>query len=240
MNFREILNKLKLLEDMDFSLENELDPEVIEKLKIRGFNTDVVLYHGSPEVFTRFDKRKARTAEHIYTSPDYETAGAYGQHLYACVGRTRPLADLIDNWDVIGKVAEELTDYFIREIDYIYTDEIKQYKSELMRELQKQQELFPENPGEINDYDLEYEVDDSPKMEEFRKKLAKKYAIEKLQSGKLYEVSSQLQDHVMNICFGMGYNCVRFVDPAVNFSGGESESWVFDDGSDLLIIKKIR
>jgi hypothetical protein len=239
MNFRKLIDKLKLLEDIEFNLD-DLDPEVIEKLKNSGFNTDVVLYHGSSAIFTSFDKRKARTAEHIYTSPDYETAGAYGKHLYACVGRTRPLADLIDDWDVIGKVAEELIDYFIRDIDHLYPEEIKQQKNLLMKELQRQKELFPDDPGEIDIDDLEYEVEDHPKMDELRKKLAKNYAIEQLHSGKLYETDSRLQDSIMNICFGMGYKCVRFIDPAVSFSGGEPESWVFEDGSDLYIVKRIR
>lgn len=240
MNFRKILNQLTLIEDKDFSI-NDIDPEIIKKLQDSGFNTSVILFHGSNEVFTKFNKKFSRTAEHIYTSPDYETAGAYGEHLYACVGRTNPLADLVDDYNTINKVAEELVDYFIKDIKYIYPEEIKKFKSDLLQKLKKQQELFPEDPSEDDD-DLLYDIDDHPSYEEFEKKLAKQYAANMIQSGEIYssEGNSRFQDYIMNLCFGMGYNCVRFIDPVPIVSGGEPDSWVFDDGSDLYILKQLR
>jgi hypothetical protein len=59
-----------------------------------GFDTNEILYHGTNHEFTEFDRQKARTAAHIYTSPDLETARAYGDIVYAVYGRQEPQADL--------------------------------------------------------------------------------------------------------------------------------------------------
>lgn len=59
-----------------------------------GFDTNEILYHGTNVEFTEFDRQKARTAAHIYTSPDLETARAYGHIVYAVYGRQEPQADL--------------------------------------------------------------------------------------------------------------------------------------------------
>lgn len=65
-----------------------------------GFDTSEVLYHGTDAAFDTFDRSKVRTAAHLYTSPDIETAESYGKNVYAVYGRQQPQADLsIENED---------------------------------------------------------------------------------------------------------------------------------------------
>jgi hypothetical protein len=59
-----------------------------------GFDTSEILYHGTDADFETFDRTKARTAAHIYTSPDLETSEGYGDHVYAVYGRQQPQAVL--------------------------------------------------------------------------------------------------------------------------------------------------
>jgi hypothetical protein len=59
-----------------------------------GFDTSEILYHGTDVEFEEFDRSKARTAAHIYTSPDMDTAKGYGSIIYAVYGRQHPQADL--------------------------------------------------------------------------------------------------------------------------------------------------
>ena len=59
-----------------------------------GFDTNEILYHGTNVEFDQFDRSKARTAAHIYTSPDQATAEQYGDTVYAVYGRQRPQAVL--------------------------------------------------------------------------------------------------------------------------------------------------
>lgn len=59
-----------------------------------GFDTNETLYHGTDAEFEMFDRKKAHTALHIYTSPDLETADKYGKHVYALYGRQDPQAVL--------------------------------------------------------------------------------------------------------------------------------------------------
>jgi hypothetical protein len=59
-----------------------------------GFDTSETLYHGTNAEFDVFDRKKAHTALHIYTSPDLETAEKYGKHVYAVYGRQDPQAVL--------------------------------------------------------------------------------------------------------------------------------------------------
>jgi hypothetical protein len=67
-----------------------------------GFNTSEVLFHGTNADFETFDRAKGRTAEHIYTSPDQDTAEKYGDKVYAVYGRQAPQADLTaDNSDYL-------------------------------------------------------------------------------------------------------------------------------------------
>lgn len=59
-----------------------------------GFDTSEVLYHGTDAEFEAFDRKMARTASHIYTSPDLSTSEKYGAHVYAVYGRQEPQAVL--------------------------------------------------------------------------------------------------------------------------------------------------
>lgn len=59
-----------------------------------GFDTSEILYHGTDTEFENFDRSKVRTAAHIYTSPEIETARHYGHIIYAVYGRQEPQAVL--------------------------------------------------------------------------------------------------------------------------------------------------
>jgi hypothetical protein len=59
-----------------------------------GFDTSEILYHGTNTEFDVFDRSKTRTAAHLYTSPDIDTARDYGHIVYAVYGRQQPQADL--------------------------------------------------------------------------------------------------------------------------------------------------
>lgn len=183
-----------LHEDWDENPVDDLSPEVKQKLINAGYNLDLILYHGSNNKFTQFERRHRKTAEHLYSSPDSDTAGSYGKYLYACVGKTEPCADLIDGWDTIRKVAAEIADYYVREIEHLYPDEIESYKEKL------KVEISAKNP-EIDDYDLEDMIDDDPRLEQYHQQLAMQYAVDEIQSGKLYETDSGMQDRIMNVCF---------------------------------------
>jgi hypothetical protein len=72
-----------------------------------GFDTSETLYHGTSAQFDTFDMTKNRTAAHIYTSPDIETARSYGNNVYALYGRQQPQADLSiesENYALVKKV----------------------------------------------------------------------------------------------------------------------------------------
>lgn len=81
---------------------NDIVTEIRKQARIKtsakkangGFDTHEILYHGTNEEFDQFDRSKSRTAAHIYTSPDKETAEQYGDHVYAVYGRQQPQAVL--------------------------------------------------------------------------------------------------------------------------------------------------
>ena len=54
-------------------------------------STEEVLYHGSNEPnLVQFDLNKARTAKHIYTTPDPNVARQYGKYLYTVTAEQQP------------------------------------------------------------------------------------------------------------------------------------------------------
>ena len=75
-----------------------------------GFTTSEILYHGTNEEFDAFDRMKAKTARHIYTTPDIETAKQYGRHVYVVYGRQSPQANLTAencDYELLKKLYEE-------------------------------------------------------------------------------------------------------------------------------------
>lgn len=232
-NILNILSEQESHDPRDFDPTDWLDDKQINRLLASGFNVDLVLFHGSDTEFKEFSLSKSRSAEHIYTSPDYETAGAYGEHLYACFGKTNPLADLIDNYETISKVAKEYSYTVERDMQYIYTDEYDALIDEIA------EEMMLADP-ELDEDDAKSEAEDDPRVEEWVERKAVEYTSEQIETGELYQTDSRMQDAIMNACYGLGFNCVRFRDSAPTASGGEDESYVLGDSSNLFIIKQLR
>lgn len=72
-----------------------------------GFDTSEILYHGTDAEFETFDRAKTKTAAHIYTSPDIDTANEYGINVYAVYGRQEPQAVLTAedmDYDLVKRV----------------------------------------------------------------------------------------------------------------------------------------
>ena len=79
-----------------------------------------ILYHGSKvDNLDRFDMSKAKTAKHIYTSPDRETAQGYGKFLYRVYGSTQPQFRLDPEYTVEeAKVYQTLFDQVGYDFDF--------------------------------------------------------------------------------------------------------------------------
>jgi hypothetical protein len=211
----------------------------IEEAKALGFDVDHILYHGTNEVFDKFNRSFSRTAKHIYTTPDPMTASNYGRIVYEVAPKKGfKIADLIDDHKAINFVADEISDHLYNDVKYQYRN-INDFNKILHSdEFDKQTKMFAQQliNGLSNDSEeFEYSDEYDDLLEQLHKLIAKKEAIELIQSGKIYDYDykGRLQDEIMDICYHAGYDCVRFIDPS---SAGESESYVFEDGHSLYII----
>lgn len=239
MKIKDIINRLfeddKSIEEIDpleFDPTNFLTEEDLNELSSSGYNTELILFHGSNYQFTEFDRAKTRTAEHIYSTPDFDTASDYGRHLYACFGKTHPIADLIDNHETIKQVAIEYNAFNdnTSDIKHMYRDEYEELVSTIM------QELMDADP-ELEEYEAEFTAEDDERVQQWAEQKALDNTMSEIESGNLYEVNSRMQDDIMDNCFSLGYKCVRFYDPSYS---GENESYVFENAGDLFIIKRLR
>lgn len=227
---------------------NGIDPDLLDELRSKGFDLDHLLFHGSDRIFDQFDISKVETADHIYTSPDPDTAGFYGKHLYLVAGRQDPQADLIDDWELITKIADTFADDFH---DAVETDEdLAELADSLQDEVQTDHvaKIKADDPtvddaelerlvDEFVDFDLEDAIKNHLKYKKALHAVAKRYVADLITSGELYDIDSRWQNTIMHECFGTGYNSVRFVDPS---STGDPISVVFDDPDNLQILKRIR
>lgn len=201
-----------------------IEPDVAAKLEAGGFDTRFPLYHGSDAEFAAFDRSFARTADHIYTSPDRDTAGFYGKHLYLVVGRKGKQADLTDDWQLIGRLAETFKDEFY---DAVRPDE---ELADLVQDLRDA--IEPDEDGYADS-----DIEDDPRYVELRDRLARQYAADSITSGTMYnDVGRTFQDNVLNECFSEGFTSVFFHDKS---STGAWESIVFDKASDVMIVKRL-
>jgi hypothetical protein len=197
----------------------------LDALRAQGFDVDHVLYHGSNEVFDSFDRGKARTADDIYTTPDPDTAAAYGDIVYICYGRQDPQADWIDDYKLVAKLAETFAE---EHYDDIESDEdLQALKAEIF------QELLASDPDAF-----EFDAEDDPRFKAMKHQIAVTYVANKISSGDTYEISSRFQDALMQECWAMGYRTVRFADPSPN-GGGESIAVVFQNADDIVIVGRL-
>lgn len=229
MKIHEIL--IETVDARDFDPSDWLSIDQLAKLASQGFDTETILFHGSKSKFEEFNKKFNRSAEHIYLSTDYETAGAYGQYLYACFGKIHPVADLINNYKIIKQVATIYNQYYISEQDikHEFSEEYAELVNSIMQELQE------ENP-DMDEYDLESQAKDDPRIEKWVEQTGIQSVVTQIENGTMYDVSSRMQDAILGECFSMGYKCVIFHDPS---SSGEGISYVFNDSTDIFIIKQV-
>lgn len=216
---------------------SQLFESSIEEAQKLGYDPEHILYHGSKQRFSKFDRTFSKTAEHIYTTPDPATASNYGAIVYEVAPKIKKLADLIDDYAVINFVAEEIKDNFVRDLQYTF-----KHKDDMERLIKSPD--YHQSAKEIANQiihgfdtvdDFEYEDAYEELTDKLHNIIAKQEAVQFLQSGKTYDYDykGKMQDEIMEICFRNGYNVVRFIDPSTM---GESESYVFDDPKDLYII----
>lgn len=226
-------------------------------LEASGFDKENVLYHGSNEQFDALDRAYSRTADYIYTTPDPVTASGYGKYVYKIAPRIKKMADLIDDHSTITRVAKELAPELEFDVKGQYrslksvlqdgslSDTIKNSANKLNAFLinkAKQALATDDSLDDMDDaiYDVEQYDDEFEKhWDSLISEIAFHKCVELIQSGQTYDYDykGKMQDRIMDTCFNLGYNCVRFIDPAPMM--GEPESIVFEDGVDLLILEKL-
>lgn len=220
-----------------YLLESQLTEGSIEEAQKLGYDTDNILYHGSKQRFNKFDRSFAKTADHIYTTPDPTTASNYGGIVYEVAPKIKKLADLIDDYQTINFVADQIKDNFVGDIRHTFKN--KNDMEKIIKSSEYHQSVKAIASQIVHGFetvdDFEYEDAYESLTDKLYDILAKQEAVEFLQSGKTYDYDyrGRMQDEIMEICYQHGYNVVRFIDPS---SMGESESYVFDDPNDLYII----
>lgn len=229
MKIHEIL--IETVDARDFDPSDWLTNDQLTQLSNQGFDTETILFHGSNSKFEEFNKKFNQTAEHIYLSTDYDTSGLYGQYLYACFGKINPVADLINNYKIINQVATIYNQHYISEQDikHEFSEEYTELINSIMQELQE------ENP-DMDEYDIESRAEDDPRIEKWVERTGIQSVITQIEHGTMYEVSSRMQDAILGECFSLGYKCVIFHDPSPS---GEGISYVFNDSTDIFIIKQV-
>lgn len=214
----------------------------LQDLKQRGFDTNTVLYHGSDHKFDAFDKTFAVSAKHIYTTPDPSTASGYGKYVYEVVAKLHRPADLIEDYDVISKVASEFKPRFRDDFKFTPVDELFSDAKKKGLDIESHEEKYDifvdeylkkDEEADVSEAQDEYEGTDE--YDQFIDFLAYNATVEFLQSGKIYDYDfkGHLQDDILDYCFSLGYNHVIMYDYS---SYGDPVSYVFDDPKDLVIL----
>lgn len=243
-------NRQSLQEQMVEEAEeyNELPPEILQRLASEGFDVESgrELYHGTNEEFERFDRARSRTAAHIYTTPDPITASGYGRHVYLVAAKQEPQADLTEDYELLGRVADAISDRF--EDDAREMPKTKEFLDGLITkvaaQLAKARGDDPTDGGTLEWYkdEVEIDIDEHPSYVEYEKlvkNIANDLASEFLQSGQVYnwDYRGLFQDHIMDLLFSWGYNSVVFYDTPGS-QGGEPISIVFNNPADLIVVGK--
>lgn len=200
-----------------------VDSRLLAKLRGEGFDVSQPLYHGSDKIFDALDPRFSRTANYLYTAPDPETAGAYGEHLYLCVGRQDPQADLIDDYPLVGKLAETFAEQYYDAVES--DDDLEALVAEIIA-----------RHADDLDFD-EWEAKDDPAYLSLRHQKAVEWVSGMIQGGETYGISGRFQDALMAECFATGFKSVRFTDPSKT---GESLSVVFEHAADVVVLRRLR
>lgn len=201
-------------------------------------NNYETLYHGTDAEFEKYDKRFLKTADHIYTTPDPNTASNYGKNVYVVRADLGRVADLIDDYAVIGKVAKEVA--------YKFEDSVKYLDS--LEDVQDHLRYLDLDDDRIEEYldkfkalvDQEEDFDDIKYTDEYDdlvEEIATLEATQFIQSGKMYDFDSsgRFQGEVIDTALAMDYDCVIIHDHS---SYGESVSYVFDDPNRLQFVEK--
>lgn len=227
-------------------LNEEISQTNLDTAHKAGYNINDVLYHGTDQVFNKFDRKFSKSARHIYTTPDPLTASNYGKFVYIVAPKIKKLADLIDDYDLIQKIAIEFNDAKYDDLKFSYKtpDDIlndhtlhlsnadKNKIDNLIDQYNKVRDEFVDQGND--EYEFSYEDIHDELMEKMVRILAVNEMCELLQSSKIYDYDmGRLQDNIMDWCYSEGYNVVRMFDYS---SHGENISYVFDDPNDLFII----
>lgn len=216
-----IRDYIRIVEDA----QTEVQAPDLDALREQGFNVDEALYHGTNENFVAFDRSRARTANDIYTTPDPDTARAYGDNVYVCYGRQEPQADWIHDDALTVKLAETFAEDHYGDIES--DEDLQALKDQIF------QELLATDPDAF-----EYDAEDDPRYKELQHQIAVRYVHDKIISGDTYGISSRFQDGLMQECWALGFRSVRFADPSPH-GGGESVAVVFQNGEDVLIVGRL-
>ena len=194
---------------------------------------DEILYHGTREEFDAFDLSKARTAQHIYTSPDFDTAAYYGPIVYECRAMG-PQADITadEGWKLNARLAEVFADRFY---DAIESDET------LMdaKHAAAQRILDASSDPDMTLDEAMWYVDEDAEFIRVREQVARQYALHLFTEGKVYEydMNGRLQDDILGEVFSWGYHSIRFTDSNPD---GAWISVVIDDPAHIQIIRRVR
>lgn len=199
-----------------------------------------VLYHGTQVEFDAFDASKARTARHLYTSPDINTALYYGPIVYECRVRG-PQADITENGDhdLIQKIAETYAYSFEEEVKYGQSEwgetfaRVQQIKATVINRLMAEHADDPD----YTDLDAQWDAEEDEEFKAAVRQAAVAQAFDAITTGNLYETTSHLQDAILEEVFALGFNSIRFTDPN---SQGESLSVVAKSPADIQIIQRVR
>lgn len=224
---------ITIVESLDPAFR-DVDDRLLDRLSNRGYIMEP-LYHGSDRAFDAFDMQKMRT-RHIYTSPDYQTARFYGDHVHLCVSRAGRIADITGDGDhkLIRRLCAEYKDEFY---DAVRGDEeLHRVREAILDELEAEAR---ENDDDEFDRDLASdEVEQDPRYLRTRDNAAIQHAEQVFTSGNLYDFDhrGRFQEGVLGTLFDWGYDCVKFFDYS---STGQPISYVFNDPDDLFIVAKI-
>lgn len=231
MKIRDIITLLESYEHhgkqfIDFGISDD----ILNNLSTQGFDITEPLFHGSTVEFNKFDRKFNRTASDIYTSPSYDTAKGYGDNVYLVTGKQNKQADLLDDWQLLSKLADVFADQFENSVET--DEELTRFRESLMQEL-----IDNSDDDNYDKFEAKIDAEDSEEYKQALRNCAKQYALEVLQSSTIYnDYGRNMQDNILSECFDMGYTSVRFYDGS---SSGEPISVVFHNPEDLIILKKV-
>lgn len=176
----------------------------------------MILYHGTTKEFDAFDKSKAKTSKHIYTTPDIRTASYYGSNIYELeiVGEPK-VANLFDDHRLIEKLSEIFWEDFADE-------------ALIDADIQTAIGILVQTDPSI---DEEWEAEEHPTIKAMIEREAKRLFAQTLSDGLSFGrvgTMGSMQDAILDELFGMGFDAVEIPDSS---SVGSPVSVVWNDPS---------